>query len=407
MSATIDSTGLTIDVFATALDEVITSLVAALNLTDAQEYRIRNDVRNAIALLARIEAEGRIATQEKLLEVYNTLSWYAEDAHLDRIVALLGVTRRAAQVSQVTGTASGVATTAIPDGTRLRYEPTGSTWATSGAAVIGGGGTVALTLVSESEAADVVALDPDSDSTRWTVLDSVPGWSDQDPDDPRFTSEAQPQVGAAQETDAELRARAGREAYARGQGPVAAIEAAVSGVDGVTYARAWENTGDDEDSDGVPGRAFYVVVEGGADSDIVAAIRGSRPGGIYMHGTDVVEVIDLGSGRYLTVRFDRVATLDVYVQVTLTTSTSEVTAPADVGDQAEALVLAAGSSLASIGGDILPWKLATGLDDLIGVDDVAIAVRTDPGDPWVTSKISVSLSQRPVYAAARISSVLA
>lgn len=402
MTATFDSTGLTIQSFGEALDEIVDALQTGLTLTDAQAFRVRNDVRSVLGNLARAVAESDIAQQETLLQVYNSLSWYAEGAALERVAALLGVTRRAATSSQVIGAATGTAATALPGGTRLRYNPTGSTWALIGGYVIGGGGTVEITIESESSDADEVALDPATGFDDWTILDSVPGWSDVG----TFESTEQPVVGAPLETDAELRARAGVEAFRRAQGPLVAIEALVSAVSGVTFVRAWENTDDATDADGIPGRSINVVVEGGAAEDIAQAIRLSRPAGIYLHGTDVIEVVDLGAGRSLTVRFDRVADVALYIRATLTTSTSEVPAPADLETAATKALVDSGNEDAEIGADVLPRRLSASLDALDGFDAVVIEL-SDDGATWLPAgdKWPISIRQRASFAEGRVTIV--
>jgi hypothetical protein len=399
MSAVLSSTGLEIDTQAVAFDARVDALATELGLTAAQRETIRRTGRNGLHVLCRLAALSDVAGQEALLGVYRSLSWYAEGVYLERVVGLLGATRRAAQSSTVSGQAIGTAATVIPDGTRLRYNPTGSTWAVDGAAVIGGGGEVTITIVSESEDADEVDLDPDGDFEDWTILDTVTGWSDQLTP---FQSVEQSVVGAPVETDAALRARAAQEAYRRGQGPLLAIEAAVAAVTGVVFVRAYENVDDATDADGIPSRSINVVVDGGAEADVVAAILASRPAGIYIHGTDHVVVEDLGSARTITVRYDDVAEIDLWIRATIATSTSEVEAAADIVDQCEELLLAGAEAAADIGRDVLPRRLAALLDEVDGFDSVTIEL-SDDGATWQTSKWEISIRERPSFDAARVS----
>lgn len=400
MTATLDATGLHVQTFDEILDEVVAALTTALSLTPPQAYRVRQSVQSVLGNLARIHTENEQASQEVLLAVYNALSWDAEGTQLERVVALLGVTRRAAFASRVTGPAAGTVATVIPNGTRLQYLPEGTTWAVvDGPYTIGGGGTVEIALESELEVANVVAVDPETGFDDWLVLDAVVGFSDVG----GFESAAQPIIGSPVETDAALRARASVEAYQRGQGPLAAIEAAVSAVDGVTFVRAWDNTGDpaSTDANGIPGRAINVVVEGGDDDEIIAAILAKRPAGALLFGTDVTETADLEHGRYLEVGFDRVTALPMHIRATVTTSTSEETAPADLADVVEARLLERAPELFGIGDDVLPLRLAATLADIPGIDAAIIELSLD-GAAWGTAKRVVTIRQRSTYDAARI-----
>lgn len=400
MSATLDETGLTIETFEEILDAVVASFTTALSLTPAQAYRVRSSVQSVLGNLARIHAENEQASQEVLLAVYNALSWDAEGAQLERVVALLGVTRRPAYSSRVVGTASGTATTSIPNGTRIQYAPEGTVWeVVDGPYTIGGGGTVEIAIESALEDANVVAVDPETGFDDWLILDTVVGFSDVG----SFESTAQPIIGAPIETDAALRARAGVEAYSRGLGPLAAIEAAVSQVEGVTYVRAYENTGDpaSTDADGIPGRAINVVVEGGDDAEVAAAIASKRPAGILVYGSDVSEVVTIG-GHQIGIAFDRVEAVPMWIRATVTTSTSEETASAIVTDDVEARLLEQAPDLFGIGDDVLPFRLAAALSDIPGIDAVVIELSLD-GSSWSAAKRVITIRQRATFASARIS----
>lgn len=396
MPAILSSTGLAIDTQAVAFDTLVDDLATELGLTAEQREEIRRTRRNGLHVLCRLTALRDVAGQEALLEVYRRLSWYAEGSHLESVVALLGVERRAQSTSRLAFTVEGSNGTSIPLGSRWRYEPTGSTWVQTSATVLIAGGTSAVTLESEAPGEpDEVTL---SDAT-WTSLDGIAGVSD------AYATE-QPIVGAPVETDPQLRARAAIEAYRRGQGPLLAIEAAVAAVDGVTFVRAYENTDETTDADGIPSRAIYVVVDGGAEAGVVAAILASRPAGIYLHGSDHAVVSDLGSGRVITVRYDDVTETPLWIRATIETSTSEELAAGDVTTQCEALLLERALALATIGGDVLPRKLAGALDDVNGFDGVDIEL-SDDGVIWLAAgaKWPIGINERPLFAAARVSCV--
>lgn len=392
MTATISETGVAIQTYDEILEEIVTSLGVALSLTDAQTDAVRTSVQSSLGQLARIEAEREARVQEALLAVYDALSFEAEGTHLDRVVRLLGVTREPAATSRVLGTATGTAATVIPNGTRIQYDGDESVWTVvDGPYTIGGGGTVTSVAI-ESEATD--DLEP-ALGTDWTILDAVVGLTS-------FESTSQPRVGSAVETDASLRSRAATEAFRRGSGPAAAIDAAVSAVDGVTFVRTFENRTLVTNADGIPAKAVNVVVEGGADADIAEAIFASRPAGAELYGSASASVVD-DYGFAHTVGFDRVVDVNMWIRCTLTTSTAEEAAPTGITTTVAELLLEQADALAGVGSDILPWRLASKVDaaGYPGIDNVVVELSLD-GSSWSTAKRSVSIRQRAAFSSARI-----
>jgi uncharacterized phage protein gp47/JayE len=402
VTVTIDATGLHVQTYEEILEEIIIAISVGLALTAAQTQRLRDTVGGSWNQLVRIEAEREAGLQESLLAVYNTLSLEAEGVPLDRVAALLGVSRRAESYSVVAVEFAGVAATVIPDGTRVQNNTNGSIWLVDGPAVVGLGGTVDGTMTAETVGAVLIA----GGATAWTILDVVVGFTG-------VTTDEQTVVGAATETDAELRARVAVEAYRRGQGPQAAIRAAVSQVTGVTYVGVWESTAlaaTDTDSNGIPARSINVVVEGGDSDEIAAAIQTSRAGGIRLFGlpgaTQVERTILLSNGSPVLVQFNRVDEIEIWINCEITTSTAEDSAPPDVDALVAAILLEAGPALFDIGDDVLPWKLEqrVGDEEIPGIDDVRVELSTDDGatDAYSRAKRSISIRERSTFLAARI-----
>jgi len=397
VSASVGASGVSTQTFSVILDEIVASLETTLSLTTAQANRIRTSVQSGLGQWARIQAEREAVDQEALALVYGSLGAEAEGTNLDRVFRLLGLERRAATRSRVTGTATGTAATSIPNGTRVQYDNDGTVWVVAdGPYTIGGGGTV-TGVVLEREVADTSA--PGA-STDWTILDVVVGFSS-------YESTAQPVIGAPVETDAEFRVRATTEAYRRALGPTEAIEAAVSSVDGVTYVAAWDNPTSSTDADGIPAYATNVVVEGGDNEEIVTAILNSRGAGAEMYGlpggTLVEETRNLGGNKNITIQFNRVEDVDMYIRCTITTSTSEDATPAGITDTVAALLLEQAPELYGIGDDVLPWRLEAVIHvaGYPGIDSVLVEV-SDDGVAWQTAKYPITIRQRSVYDAARI-----
>lgn len=396
MSAVVDSSGLTIQSFDEILEEIIVAQGTALSLTAAQIQRMRAGVQSTLGQIVRVEAEREAIAQEALLSVYNALSFQAEGAQLDRVVRLLGMTRLPAELSRVTGTASGTPATEIPTGTRLRYNPLETVWVVDGPYTIGGGGTVSIAVEREDADDAEVALDPATGFDDWTILDTVVGFT-------AFESSAQPIIGHAIESDAALRSRAEIEAFRRGQGPLKAIEAAVLEIAGVTYVRVYENRTLVTDADGIPGKAINAVVMGGDDAEIAAAIFASRSAGAEVYGTDVSVIVVDDWGFSHTMAFDRVDDVPLYIRCTLTTSSAEDVAPAGVTDTVETLLLEQAATSFGIGDDVKPYVLSGAVfaAGLPGIDAVLIEL-SDDGATWQTTKWPISIRERSVFNAARV-----
>lgn len=390
MSATITSSGLQTETFEEIKDSLVDMYAQVFGITDIQRERIRDDLESTAGQLVRIWAEQEYRHQEALQQVYNSLGWSSSGANLDRAVALLGVSRNGAIASQVSGTAAGTAGVEIPEGTRIQFDDDSTIWeVTDGPYTIGGGGTVTILLNCQTYGAIEAAP-----SSNWTIIDTVVNFDS-------FASVTQTVTGAAAETDAELRARAQQEAFRRAMGPLEAIEAQVAGVTGVTYVKAWENTTLSTDADGIPGKAINVVVEGGVASDIAAAIYRSRPAGIQMYGTDESEEIDLGLGRIVTIGFDRVSDVDIYVDVDLQTSTSEENPPVGIATTVDNLVAAYIETL-DIGQDVLSYKIIGHIhaQNYPGIDAITVTVDRTPAP--AASKEAISLRERARGDAARV-----
>src|SRR5690606_15794923 len=139
MAATLTITGLTVDTQEDAFNARVDALATELGLTAAQREIVRRTPRNGLHVLTRLATLADVAGEGAWPAAYRALSWYSEGASLERVVALLGVSRRPAQSAVVSGTAAGTAATVISAGARLQYTPTGSTWQVVSGAIIGGG----------------------------------------------------------------------------------------------------------------------------------------------------------------------------------------------------------------------------------------------------------------------------
>jgi len=390
MAFTFSSSGLTIQTYAQVLADV------------QSEYRSRISARVAtsagslLGQVQRITALFSYRAQERLQYLYQSLDpRLAEGAHLDARLLSLGLTREPALRAEVLGTITTTDTATITNGTRYScggfvFAVIGGPYSRTGAGTITG-----VRLQSELyQAIDVSGLG------AWTVVDAIA-------DVTGFDDTSQPIVGRTEETDAEFRARAEEERYARANGPLDMIEAGVGLVEGVTYARAYDNTdpSSDPDSNGIPYDAVNVVVSGGTDAAVAQAIEDYGPSATRYYGATEVT---LGSGATArVVGFDRVADVDMYLRITVTSSTSESAGDAlsqpELEDALQTLLASWTATNWTIGKDVIPAEIigAVMTAGIPAIDAVTVEQSID-GSTWFTTKRTITIRQQAKYSNARL-----
>lgn len=271
---------------------------------------------------------------------------------LDQICQLTGVIRLAAEKSTVSLSLTGTPGTPIAALRRVKNSSTSTYWTNPISGVISAASTVAINFESE-EYGPVIGL-----AATLTIIDTpVSGWS-------TVTNPLDATEGRDVETDAELRERRTELLTAQGKGTVDAIRADVLTVDDVTSAFVYENYTSVTDADGVPSKAFEVVVVGGTANDLAQSIWDSKPAGISAYGTSTGTATDsLGGSRI--VAFTRPTEKTVYLAVTAVTGSGWNSTTADIA-----------SSLVSFG------------DTLTTGDDVYRARLFDPC--FITGVVDVS-----------------
>lgn len=378
--------GLAINTYDEILAEIQTDYRTAFGVS------IATKVDSMAGQLQRLQALRESQIQEVALELWQSLDpRLAEGVPLDVRNSLLGVTRLPAAYAEVLGTFTGDPTTEIPDGFRVQVGDYVFQTA-NGPYTIGAGGTVSDVEVVAEELGEVDV----SVLGAWSLVDALSGVD-------AFDDDSQPVLGRLEETDAGYRERAEVERYRRASGPLDAIESAVSQVDGVTYVRAYHNiTTDPVDSDGIPYHAINVVVVGGLDAEVAAAIWESGPAGHLFYGTDVTETVTSGVHE-IEVSFDRVTEIELWVDIVAATSTSEETPPADLEALVRATLLDWTNENWNIGTDVLPHRLVGSLASIAGVDGFTITTSlTGGGGSYNGNKRAISLREQAVLTDARI-----
>jgi hypothetical protein len=112
------------------------------------------------------------------------------------------------------------------------------------------------------------------------------------------------------------------------------------------------------------------------------------------------------NGSNVVASFNRVENIPMWIACTITTSTSESAAPADVVSLVAARLLEQAPLLFDIGDDVLPWKIEGNVNEaeIPGIDDVQVALSFDNGatDPFTRAKRVIALRQLSTFDAVRI-----
>lgn len=349
-----------------------------------------------------IQAEREALVQQRLLAVFasfnpNNATGRALDAR-----ASINDIRRKPATRSTSGNllATGTPGTVIPAGRTFQLIETSEIWSTDADVTIGGGGTV--TVQATAQDTGPKQFTAGAGPSSWSILTTVSGWTsieataDIDPED----------IGRDVEKDAGFRKRR-RDALLANGNDIEAIRSAVLNVNGVTAVTVYENRTSGT-VNGIPAGHFEVVVEGGVEADIVAAIYGSKPPGASSHGSTIVNVT-ASSGDPVPIGYTRPTDIDVYVNVTLSTAGAERPLPSNYVELASAAVLELGNSISQIGRDQFASKFVgavfTALRDDDGFDTISgVTIElsvTAIGGPYVDPLV-IDIRERADFDSARI-----
>jgi uncharacterized phage protein gp47/JayE len=261
------------------------------------EGTVEGDLISLIALTAQ-------RTEEQLVLTYAApFLRFAAGALLDLVAEpIVGQRRRATSSVAEAVPLTGVAATVIPAGSAIL--PAGSTvqWVLLVEVILDGAGEGEGDFEAE-EAGALAAVA----ATTWTIATPVAGWTTVGP------SATDAEVGRLEESDEEYRRRA-FEAQRTGT-----IARDVWRVEDVELVNVLENETDTPDV--VWGMTHWIelLVVGGDDDEIAAAIHGARGPGIGMQGNTTVAIaVDNYVGGSVQVKFSRPVEVDVYVAIVIT-----------------------------------------------------------------------------------------
>lgn len=302
---------------------------------------------------------------------------FASDESLDYVGALVGFNRNPA--AKATGTVTFSRSSAAPSDINI---PKGTRVATSDESIVFET-TEAVTLLSGNTSVDanIEAVEPGangnvSSSTITVIIDPVSGIES-------VNNGSATSGGRDKETDAAFRYRIKNEITSLGKGSLDAIRGAILAVTDVTDAIMEENdtATDNTGSEGLPPKSFRATVLGGTDDDVAQAIFDSKPCGIEPYGATTGTAYDDDGNNY-SIGFRRPSTIDIYVDVDVTSS-GEVTTQ-EVKDAVKSYI-----NGLTIDEDVIYNKVVAAVMEVEDVADAAVQIDTS-SPPGSTSNITIA-----------------
>lgn len=388
--------------------EIVDELTQKLRATFGNNLNVSTS--SIMGQLVNIFAELRALDQQTALAVYRCFDPNAAiGVCLDRLALLTGSQREGATNSTVDVEFTFTAAGQVNNGDQFRNDDNNTIWeAINGPWVAGGPGVIA----GQLQAVDTGPILANA-GTTWSLVTANPNLSGvANPAD-----DANP--GQNEQSDTSFKQTRSQELFARGQGPLAAITAVVSKVDGVTYAKTYHNPNVNPfDADGIPFKAFNVVVQTTPSPPPVAlqqsiwdAIWSVTGAGGEAFGTDYVgSVVDSEGQLQQPIAFDLVSDVTIWIEVEITTSTSENPITPNIEAVCAAAILErANASWKTVGRDVLAFDVVGVINDLVtagevsGIDQVAVALDTTafPGIPGA-QKIDIGIREQAVFDSPRI-----
>lgn len=320
----------------------------------------------------------------------------AEDAQLDRAMALTGTTRLAPKKSSVSCTVNLDASKTFAPGTmtaNVAGQPSRLFRNRNVVTSVGAGNYTAT-----FESADYGPV-PAPAGTLTVITVAVTGWNS-------ITNPLDATLGRLSEQDAPARTRRKIELTRPGASTVDAIRADLLDPDqvpGVIAAVVLENTGLTVDVNGQPGKSIQAIIWDGivpaaSDTKIAQAIWNGKAGGIEAYGTTTANAIDsLGTVR--PVKFSRATQRTIYLSYVLVKDASKY--PSDGDAQLKAAAVAAGNAL-TMGDDVIALKFRAIALTIPGVIDVTTFTLDFTAVPVPSVNLPIAQFEKATFDTSRI-----
>lgn len=201
--------------------------------------------------------------------------------------------------------------------------------------------------------------------------------------------------GSFDETDEEYRVSRKERLAATGAATVVAIKSALLGVASVTSVAVFENDTDALDVNGLPPHSIRALVSGGTDQDIIDSLGIKKGAGTYTDGTTSGTYTDPVDGQTFPIRFSRVTTVDIYIDVVVTSKDSNypVTGDQDIEDAILALTW-------DVGEDVVLPKLQNAVTSVPGIISYTLYF-AKTATPLVDVTIPIAIDEQALFDSSR------
>ncbi|EPT4022329.1 baseplate J/gp47 family protein [Enterobacter roggenkampii] len=329
LSATITAQGISAPDYQTVLDKV-TGYFQQIYGTDAYLDPDSKDGQMVALVALAIHDANNTA-----IAVYSSYSpsTALTDA-LTRNVKINGIARKGETRSTVDLLLGGTAGTSITNGSAK--DSNGIVWNFPASVSIGIDGTVTITATCNSSGA-VAALT----GTVTGINTPTRGWTS-------VTNPTAATVGAAAETNAELRVRQGQSVALPSLTPFETVDGSLANISGVTRHKLYENDTGAVDANGLPAHSLSAIVDGGDATTIAQTLRGKKGQGVATFGKTTVQVQDK-YGNPHNISFSRPVDIPIHVAITIKVFTGYTS---QIGEEIKTQVAAYINSL-KIGDSVL------------------------------------------------------
>lgn len=320
----------------------------------------------------------------------------AQGAALRESGSIVGATIRDRTRSFIEGRIVGTPGTPVPAGSLVMYLANETVWQTIEDVIIEASGSVKTGV----ESFDFGPIEADiAGVAGWKALDVIAGWTG-------FASTSELELGADPPDNAEVRQAI--TVAATGGGGHATYNADVQNVgetDGVEYVALYVNrTGDYDALQDLPEHSAHFVVKGGRKQDIFDAIGDTGSTALNCETTGYVQgTTRRKNGQELKVSYSRVTDVPIMLRLTITGGNAQVPLPS----QAASTAIAVDAALLrneeqDVGQKFVPKQYDIAVGKAFAENSVSALVaeaRRDIGDPWVTTPISMGLTEQAVLRA--------
>lgn len=339
MTATIDGNGIHAPTYA----EILSELTTAFQSIYGSDAYLGPDSQDGQMLA--IFAQAISDTNAMAVAAYNAFSpATAQGAGLSSVVKINGIARHVPSNSTADLTIVGVAGTLISNG--VATDTNGNRWNLPASVTVPVSGTVVVTATA-SESGNIAA----GPGTITTIATPTLGWQ-------TVNNVGAATPGAAVESDAELRVRQSNSTQIPSLTVLGGILGAVQSIDGVTQAKAYENSTGTTDANTLPPHSISLVVEGGDALEIATSIYDKKTPGTATYGTTSETVVDSITLVESTINFFRPTVQDVSAVVLLQALTGYVATTGVLIQQAVADYI----DLQAIGDDVYQSKVVGAAD---------------------------------------------